>query len=110
MPPATLVRWALPPIFARMISCRGPQVFFHRPMISTGTASGTEPVKTVHAVALSPGLIADVGNISTLPALGRGMSGCAVAMEAQNNTTVDAAKAAGYLLMKPLWGGARRPP
>ena len=43
MPPATLVRMALPPSLARMISCLGPQAFFHRPTISTGTGSASVP-------------------------------------------------------------------
>jgi hypothetical protein len=43
MPPATLVRVALPPSLARMISCFGPHAFFHRPTISTGTGSASVP-------------------------------------------------------------------
>ena len=40
-------------------------------MISTGTASGSVPWKTVQAVAFMPGLTSFNGMISTLPALGR---------------------------------------
>src|SRR5712675_2287367 len=71
MPPATLVVWALPSILPRMMSCLGPQAFFQRPMISTGTASASVPLKTVQAVAFIPGLISLDLRISTLPALGR---------------------------------------
>ena len=43
-------------------------------MISTGTASGVEPSKTVHAVAFIPGFNSEDLRISTLPALGRCIS------------------------------------
>src|SRR5579883_1932832 len=70
MPAATLVSFALPSIFARMTSCRGPSCPFHTPMISIGTGSGSVPVKTVQAVACIPGLMSLRWKISTLPALG----------------------------------------
>src|SRR5262249_11533500 len=71
IPLATLVRFALPPILARIMSCLGPHMFFEIPMISIGTGSGSVPEKTVHAVAFIPGLISLSLRISTLPALGR---------------------------------------
>src|SRR5260370_9165884 len=43
-------------------------------MISTGTGSASMPEKTVQAVAIMPGLISARWKISTLPALGRGIS------------------------------------
>src|SRR2546428_11608457 len=70
IPPATLVRCALPPILPRITSCLGPQAFFHRPIISTGTASGSEPLNTVQAVAIMPGLSSEDFMIWTGPALG----------------------------------------
>ena len=71
MPPATLVRWALPPILARMTSCLGPQAFFQRPMISTGIASGSVPENTVQADPFMPGLSSEDFMISTGPGCGR---------------------------------------
>ena len=43
-------------------------------MISTGTASGLVPSKTVQAVAFMPGFSSEDLRISTLPALGRCIS------------------------------------
>ena len=71
MPLATLVRAALPPILAMMMSCFGPHMFLASPMISTGTGSGTVPWKTVHAVPFMPALTSLAGMISTFPDLGR---------------------------------------
>src|SRR4051812_10585092 len=71
MPPATLVRMALPPILATMTSWLGPQTFLRRPMISMGMGSGSLPWKTVQAVAFMPGLTSERGRISTFPAWGR---------------------------------------
>src|SRR2546425_2396087 len=53
-----------------MTSCLGPQAFFHRPMISIGTASGSVPVNTVQAVACMPGFNSEDFMIWTGPALG----------------------------------------
>jgi hypothetical protein len=46
-------------------------MFFEIPMISTGTGSGTEPEKTVHATAFIPGFTSLNFMISTGPAFGR---------------------------------------
>src|SRR5207245_837151 len=70
IPPATLVRCALPPILAMITSCFGPQAFFQRPMISTGTASGSVPANTVQAVAIMPGLSSEDFMIWTGPDFG----------------------------------------
>src|SRR5580704_15820984 len=70
MPPATLVRWALPPILATMTSCLGPQAFFHKPIISIGTGSGSVPAKTVQAVPVIPGFSSEDFMIWTGPVLG----------------------------------------
>src|SRR6266487_900768 len=70
MPPATLVRCALPPILATMMSCFGPQAFLHRPIISMGTASASVPVKTVHAVPVIPGFSSEAFMIWTGPVFG----------------------------------------
>src|SRR5580658_5351730 len=70
MPPATLVRSALPFILPIMMFCLGPHAFCHTPMISTGTASGFLPWKTVHAVAIMPGFSWSSGKNSTGPAFG----------------------------------------
>src|SRR5271165_1449400 len=70
MPPATLVRWALPPILAMMTSCLGPQEFFQRPIISIGMGSGSVPTKTVQAVPFMPGLSSEDFMIWTGPVLG----------------------------------------
>src|SRR5690349_12527343 len=75
MPLATLVRRALPSILARMISCRGPHMFFEMTLISIGTGSGAVPEKTVQATAFMPGLTSASLRISTLPALGRAGGG-----------------------------------
>ena len=70
IPPATLVRCALPPIFPMMTSCLGPQAFFHRPTISTGTASGSLPANTVQAIACMPGFTSEAFMIRTGPVFG----------------------------------------
>src|SRR6185436_20471456 len=70
IPPATLVRCALPPILPTMTSCFGPQAFFQRPMISMGTASGSLPTNTVQAVACMPGFNSEAFMIWTGPVLG----------------------------------------
>src|SRR5579872_92494 len=85
MPPATLVRSALPPSLARIMSCLGPLAFFQRPTISTGMGSGTVPLKTVQAVAFMPGLMSDFGKISTFPA--RGRAGVTTAASPQTGRT-----------------------
>src|SRR5215471_18270555 len=72
MPFATLVRNALPSIFARMMSCFGPHMFLEIPTISTGIGSDSVPCRTVHAQAFIPGLISFSCMISGLPILGRG--------------------------------------
>ena len=54
-----------------MMSCLGPQAFFQSPMISTGTASGSVPAKTVQAVPFMPGFSSEVFMVSTGPASGR---------------------------------------
>ena len=53
-----------------MTSCRGPQAFFHSPMISMGTGSGVVPANTVQAVACIPGRRSEVLKMSTLPMRG----------------------------------------
>src|SRR5262249_56069349 len=53
-----------------MTSCLGPQAFFHKPMISIGTASGSVPVKTVQAVPVMPGLSSAGFLVWTGPVLG----------------------------------------
>src|SRR5262245_53482894 len=53
-----------------MTSCLGPQAFLQRPIISIGTSSGSEPLNTVQAVAVIPGLISEDFMIWTGPALG----------------------------------------
>src|ERR1039458_9760951 len=71
MPPATLVTLALPNILATMMSWFGPFWFLSRPTISIGTASGSIPWKTVHAIPFMPGLTSFRCIISTGPAMGR---------------------------------------
>src|SRR5579883_1766207 len=71
MPPATLVRIALPSILAMMTSWLGPQTFFSRPMISIGIGSGSVPWRTVQAVPFMPGFTSLRCMISTFPDLGR---------------------------------------
>src|SRR5712691_758568 len=94
IPPATLVRCALPPILAMMTSCLGPQAFFHRPMISMGTASGSVPWNTVQAVPIIPGLSSEDFMIRTGPDLG-GLAG----ESAANADMTHAAKRAANLFI-----------
>src|SRR5437764_13682094 len=92
IPPATLVRCALPPILATMTSCFGPQAFFHNPIISIGTGSGSVPVNTVQAVPIIPGFSSEDFIIWTGPVLGgwdvAAEAGTRVATTARNNTAI----------------------
>src|SRR5260221_14740294 len=100
MPAATLVRSALPPLLPPMLSCRGPQTFFITPRISTGTASGSEPLKTVQAVAIMPGLTWSILRISTGPERGRAIS--APKAGKVHNANRQAANLAGGFILLPL--------
>ena len=99
MPPATPVRIALPPILPRMMSCFGPQAFFHRPTISTGTASGSVPSNTVQAVACMPGFRSAARMISTLPE--RGGWSVGVAGRAARDTDKTAMASANQRFIEP---------
>ena len=70
MPPATLVRGALPVSLRDDDVLLGSPGVFQTPMISTGTGSGLLPENTVQATRLHPGLQRVFGKDPTGPALG----------------------------------------
>ncbi len=81
------------------MSCFGPQAFFHRPMISTGTASGCVPSNTVQAVPCMPGLMSAARRISTLPDRGGWRVG--VAARAAKDTEKTAMARANQRFIEP---------
>src|SRR5208283_3895399 len=80
-------------ILATMMSWFGPFWFLSRPTISIGTASGSVPWKTVHAIPLMPGFTSFRRMISTGPAMGRegGASAAGSGRPTAANTNTSAA-------------------
>src|ERR1017187_5166569 len=96
-----------------MMSCRGPQAFFHSPRISTGIGSGVVPVNTVQAVPCMPGRRSEALKMSTLPIRGRSGARSAAhkgkASAAIDKTTADMRCFMGWIApLQPLYYGRQR--